>query len=145
MNKRAAARALVEGGADPDLVASAMGIKSASLDQIARREGWRVTAKRPAAFGQTLDRLIAQLATQLDRFENEDAGGALNKTQLDALLAMARAFDRLMEMRREEEARGRNTKDEAELERARQTVERRVGELAEQRAETIIDHLDRVR
>ena len=144
MNKRDAARELIESGADPDLVAAVMGIKRASLDKIARREGWRLPG-RQRGFGQTLDRLIAQLAAQLDRFEHEDAGDAPNKAQLDTLLAMARAFDRLMEMRRDEEARGRDAKNEAELKRARQTVERRVGELAEQRAETIIDHLDRVR
>ena len=144
--RRAAARVLFEDGAEPALVAAALGIAVASLDRIVAKEGWAPPEPHADRLGGTLDRLLEQLSAQLLRFEaatDEEEG--LSKAQLDALLAITRTFDRLSEMKREEEARGSGRRDEAELKRARATVERRVGELAEQRAETIIDHLGRTR
>ena len=145
--RRAAARRLFEeAGAPLELIAGAMGLRAASLERLAAQEGWAGPMAGGGALTDTLDRLLAQLSAQLTRFEGEaESAEGLSKPQLDALIAITRTFDRLSEMRREEEARGRGRREEAELARAREAVERRVGELAEQRAETIIDHLNRRR
>ena len=145
--RRGAARRLFEeNGAPIELIAEAMGLRAASVERLAAQEGWAGPMAGAGALTETLDRLLAQLSAQLTRFEGEaETAEGLSKPQLDALIAITRTFDRLSEMRREEEARGRGRRDETELRRARETVERRVGELAEQRAETIIDHLNRRR
>ena len=158
--RRAAARRLFEEtSADPAWIAGALGIKAETLRTIAAKGGWRRLADGAAdpiaggeagdarhdPLGSTLDRLIRQLSGQLAVLEAEAAtGGAMSKPHLDALLAITRTFDRLSEMKREDDARGQRVRDEGALTRARDIVERRVGELAQQRAETIIDHPGRV-
>ena len=137
VERRAAARRLFEDtGAEAAWIAGALGIAEASLHQLALREGWR---RREAAIAETVDRLLAQLSAQLALFERqaEEAEG-LSKAQLDALLAITRTFDRLGEMKRAEEARRSAEPDAREIDRARHAVERRVGELSEQRAVSII-------
>ena len=134
--RRAAARLLYERtNAEEAWIADALGITAASLATLAAREGWR---QREGLEG-TVDRLLAQLSAQLDRFETRaDEAQGLSKSELDALLAITRTFDRLGEMKRAEEERRRAGPDDGEIERARAVVERRVGELSEQRATTIV-------
>ena len=141
--RRAAARRLFEeSDADPELIAAATGIERSTLDGIARREGWVPRGEGDDGLARTIERLMAQLSAQLRAFEARTEDGAeMGKSELDALLAITRTFDRLSEMKRAEEARASTRPDEHELKRARAVVERRVGELSEQRIETIIDHL----
>ena len=134
--RRAAARLLYERtNAEEAWISDALGIAAASLATLAAREGWQ----RREGLEGTVDRLLAQLSAQLDRFEQRasEAEG-LSKSELDALLAITRTFDRLGEMKRTEEERRRAGRDDGEISRARAVVERRVGELSEQRATTII-------
>ena len=137
VERRAAARRLFEETAAPaEWIAGALGIEPTSLDVIARREGWRVRESIEA----TIDRLIAQLSAQLRLLEARAAeADTLSKPELDALLAITRTFDRLGEMKRAEEARRGDRPDRAEIERAHEVVERRVGELAEQRSTTMLE------
>ena len=141
--RRAAARRLYEeSDADPTIIAAASGIEIATLEGLARREGWVPRGEADDGLARTIDRLMAQLSAQLRAFEaRTEEGGAMGKSELDALLAITRTFDRLSEMKRAEEARASGAPDEHELKRARAVIERRVGELSEQRVETIIDHL----
>ena len=144
IERRAAGRRLFEeSDADPDLIAAALGIGRATLDGLARREGWVARGEDDDGLARTIDRLMAQLSAQLRAFEERTQEGIeLGKPQLDALLAITRTFDRLAEMKRAEEARLSGRPDDHELKRARATIERRLGELSEQRVETIIDHLE---
>ena len=136
-DRRAAARHLFERtSADPDRIAALWGVEPDWLARLAAREGW--TRAGPGDARATIDRLMRHVSAQLAAFE-EDAG--LGKARLDALLAIARTFDRLAEMRRAEDERGGGADDGRALARARAVVERRVGELAGQRAETMIGHL----
>ena len=137
VERYAAARRIFEdSAADPGWIAGALGISPASLETVARRENWR----RREGMGDTLDRLLAQLSAQLRLFEDQaEAAEGLSKAQLDALLAITRTFDRLGEMKRAEEARRAEGPDDAMIETARAAVERRVGELSEQRAATMVD------
>ena len=141
--RRAAARRLFEeSDADPGVIAEAAGIERTTLDGIARREGWVPRGEGDDGLARTIDRLMAQLSAQLRAFEARTEDGAeMGKSELDALLAITRTFDRLAEMKRAEEARSAAGPNDHELKRARAVIERRVGELSEQRVETIIDHL----
>ena len=137
-----ARRLFEESDADPDWIAGAMGIGRASLDGLARREGWVPKGEDEDGLAHTIDRLVTQLSVQLRAFEARTANGEeMGKVELDALLAITRTFDRLAEMKRAEEARASGRPDERELNRARAVIERRVGEISEQRVETIIDRL----
>lgn len=139
VERRVAARRLFEETAAPvEWIAGTLGIRVASLDAIARREEWR-TREETGGIETTIDRLIAQLSAQLRLLEERaEEADALSKPELDALLAITRTFDRLGEMKRAEEARRAEGPDRTEIERAHEAVERRVGELAEQRSETVI-------
>ena len=137
-DRRAAARLLYErSDADPEWIAAAWGVESGWLSQLIAREGWE---RRAADARATIDRLMRQVSAQLAAFEADD--DTVGKARLDALLAITRTFDKLAEMRREEEARVGGEGDERALRAARRTIEARVGELAGQRAETIIEHLE---
>ena len=137
-DRRAAARLLYErSDADPEWIAAAMGVEPGWLAQLIARENWR---RRAADMTTTIDRLMRHVSAQLKAFEED--GETTGKARLDALLAITRTFDKLAEMRRGEEARAGGEGDDRALVEARRTVERRVGELAGQRAETIIEHLE---
>ena len=136
VERRAAARRLFEDtGAEPGWIAAALGITEGSLQLLANREGWH----RREGIAETVDRLLAQLSAQLALFERQaESADGLSKAQLDALLAITRTFDRLGEMKRAEEARRSAAPDEREVGLAREAVERRVGELSEQRAASMV-------
>ena len=137
-DRRAAARLLYErSDADPEWIASVWGVEPGWLAQLIAREGWERRATDARA---TIDRLTRQVSAQLAAFEED--GETTGKARLDALLSITRTFDKLSEMRREEDERLGGEGDDRTIRAARQTVERRVGELAEQRAETIIGHLE---
>ena len=143
--RRAHARRLFEeSDAEPSLIAGALGIELRTLEGLAAREDWRRRGTHEDGLARTIDRLMVQLSAQLRRFETEaDGADGLSKPQLDALMAITRTFDRLSEMKRAEEERAAERPDDREVRRAREVIERRVGELSEQRVETIIDHLER--
>ena len=137
-DRRAAARLLFErSDADPEWIASLWGVEPGWLARLIAREGWQ---RRETDMTGTINRLMRQVSAQLAAFEGD--AETTGKARLDALLAITRTFDKLAEMRREEDARGGGKDDERALKAARRTVERRVGELATQRAETIIEHLE---
>ena len=139
----AARRLFEESDAEPALIAAAIGVGPVTLEGLARREGWVARGDGDDGLARTIDRLMAQLSAQLRAFEaRAEEGGEMGKAELDALLAITRTFDRLAEMKRAEEARLSGRPDDHELKRARATIERRLGELSEQRVETIIDHLE---
>ena len=143
--RRAFARRLFEeSDAEPEWIAGALGVEPRTLQGLAARGDWMRRGADEDGLGRTIDRLMVQLSAQLRRFEAEaEEADGLSKQQLDALMAITRTFDRLGEMKRAEETRASEQPDDTELRRAREVIERRVGELSEQRVETIIDHLER--
>ena len=137
-DRRAAARLLFErSDADPEWIAAVWGVEPGWLAGLMAREGWERRATDARA---TIDRLMRQVSAQLAAFEADDqtSGKEGGKARLDALLAITRTFDKLVEMRREEDGRRSGEGDARALEAARRTVERRVGELAEQRADAMV-------
>ena len=137
-DRRAAARLLYErSDADPEWIASVWGVEPGWLGQLISREGWQ---RRATDARTTIDRLMRQVSAQLAAFE--DDADMTGKARLDALLSITRTFDKLSEMRRDEDERHGGEGDDRAIRAARRTVERREGELAEQRAETIIGHLE---
>ena len=142
-DRRAAARLIHErSDADPEWIATLWGVAPGWYGKLAAREGWR---RRDAAdLGATIDRLMRRMSAELAALETaaDEAGeGGFGKQRLDALLAITRTFDKLSEMRRAEDERRDDEGDRRALDRARSQVEARVGELAEQRVETIIERL----
>lgn len=137
-DRRAAARLLYErSDADIEWIAACWSVEPAWLSHLIAREGW---TRRPTDARAMIDRLLRQVSAQLGAFEAEE-GELVGKARLDALLAITRTFDKLSEMRRSEDARAGGEDDGRALAAARQTVERRVGELAGQRADTMIEQL----
>lgn len=149
-DRRLAARRIYERTeAHTDWIAALWGVEPGWLTQLVAREGWSRGEADPRT---TIDRLMRHVSAQLAAFEADagegsegkgsgGSGSGGGKARLDALLAITRTFDKLAEMRRAEDERRGGEGDERALARARDLVERRVGELAGQRAETMIEHL----
>ena len=143
-DRRAAARLIHErSDADPEWIAALWGVEPGWYEKLAVREGWQ--RSDAGDLGATIERLMRQMSAQLAALEalaaEEADGTGFDKPRLDALLAITRTFDKLSDMRRAEDDRRGGGGDERAIHRARTQVEARVGELAEQRVETIIEHL----
>lgn len=139
--RRYALRALAE-GAKPslDLLAEASGLSPAGLRRLAAREGWALHGTPTAEdFKERVRPVVSKLFDKVEaislRAAEED--GKIDRTEIDSVLVMIRALEKIAEFEQPEEAamKKQMKKDEdmaAVLERLNARIVELAGELAAQ-------------
>lgn len=138
VSRNRALRALAEGARPTfQLLAAVSGRTVRAMELRARREGWRLCT---AAIDDVHGRIRPIVARLLDKLEavsakGTDLEGRIERAEIDAVLTMLRAIDKIAELQRPEEAAANKQKEDDEtLAAALERINRRILQLARELA-----------
>ncbi|MEO3387853.1 hypothetical protein [Mesorhizobium sp. CAU 1741] len=97
--RREALRALAE-GAPPtfDILADATGRSVEAIERLAEREGWKSCSRHAGDdFRQRIRPIVAKLLDKVESISSKatEEGGTIDRTEIDGVLAMIRAIEKI--------------------------------------------------
>lgn len=142
LSRTRAIRALAE-GAKPtlDLIADATGRALAGLRREAERDGWALDRVPPEDFAQRIRPILANLVAKAEALARRAAeeGGKIDRAEIDGVLAMVRALEKIAEFARPEEAaREKQIRRDEDLAAVLQRLNERIIHLARELAAQLV-------